>query len=130
MAVVLFDGACNLCNGLVRFIIVRDPRAHFQFAPLGTEAATRALAGATLPDPVPDSLVLIDEGAVFTRSTAALRIARRLTFPWPLAYSLLVIPRAVRDRTYDAIARRRYRWFGRRETCMVPSAAVRARFLE
>lgn len=130
MAVVLFDGVCNLCNGLVRFIIARDPRAHFKFAPLGTEAATRALAGAAIRDPVPDSLVLIDDGAVFMRSAAALRIARRLTFPWPLAYGLIAIPRAVRDRTYDVIARRRYRWFGRRETCMVPGPGVQDRFLD
>lgn len=129
MAVVLFDGVCNLCNGIVRFVVARDPGAHFQFAPLGSEAAARVLRGAAMRDPLPDSLVLIEDRHAFTRSDAALRIARHLTFPWPIAYGLIVLPRGFRDRAYDVIARRRYRWFGRRETCMVPGPGVRERFL-
>ena len=128
MAVVLFDGVCNLCNGVVRFVIDRDPQARIQFAPLTSETATRALA--SLPGPVPDSLVVLDEGRVFTRSDAALRVARLLGFPWSLAAALTIVPRGLRDRVYDAIARRRYRWFGRRETCMIPGPDIRARFLE
>ena len=139
MAVVLFDGGCNLCNGYVRFIIARDPRAKFKFAALGSDAANRALGppslrfggpGCLFSDPLPDSIVLVDDGAVFTRSTAVLRILRRLTFPWPLFYGLIVIPRALRDLAYDAIARRRYEWFGRRDSCMMPSADIRGRFIE
>jgi predicted DCC family thiol-disulfide oxidoreductase YuxK len=130
VAVVLFDGVCNLCNGVVRFVIARDPDAHFQFAALTSKAAARLLDGLPNPDPRPDSVLLIDNGCVFTRSDAALRIARRLTFPWPMAYALVLLPRGWRDAAYDAIARRRYRWFGRRETCMVPSPAVRTRFLD
>jgi predicted DCC family thiol-disulfide oxidoreductase YuxK len=75
-------------------------------------------------------VLIDDDGRVFTRSDAALRVARRLTFPWPMVSALAIVPRALRDRTYDAIARHRYRWFGRRETCMVPSADLRHRFLE
>ena len=130
MPVVLFDGVCNLCNGIVRFVIARDPDAHFQFAALTSDAAARLLDGVAHPDPAPDSVVLIDDGRVYTRSDAALRIARSLTFPWPVAYALIVFPRAWRDAAYDVIARHRYRWFGRREVCMVPSPAVRSRFLD
>ena len=129
MPLVLFDGVCNLCNAAVRFIIPRDPRGQFQFAPLTSEAAARALGSVPLADR-PDSVVLIDEGRVFTRSEAALRILRRLEFPWPLAYALILLPRALRDWGYDAIARRRYRWFGRHEQCPIPSPSIRDRFLE
>jgi predicted DCC family thiol-disulfide oxidoreductase YuxK len=130
MAVVLFDGVCNLCNGTIRFIIARDPQAYFQFAALSSPAADRLLATAAgVPNPLPDTVVLIDGGRAFTRSDAALRIARHLRFPWPVLYGLVIVPRPVRDAIYDAIARRRYRWFGRREACMVPAPRVRDRFL-
>ena len=128
-SVVLFDGVCNLCNGFVQFVIPRDPRGRFQFASLGSDGAARALGGVPGPGPGPETIVLIEDGEVFTRSTAALRIARRLTFPWPLAYGLILVPRPLRDLVYDAIARRRYRWFGCRESCMVPDPAFRNRFL-
>ena len=129
MALILFDGVCNLCNAAVRFIIPRDPDEHFQFAPLTSNAAARALASVPAST-LPDSVILVDEGRVFTRSDAALRILRRLTFPWPLAYGLIVLPRAFRDLLYDVVARRRYRWFGRQDQCMIPSPSVRKRFLD
>jgi predicted DCC family thiol-disulfide oxidoreductase YuxK len=128
-AVVLFDGVCNLCNRFVRFVVRRDPAGYFQFASLGSDAAVRMLGGGPVPDPLPDSVVLVENGQVFTRSTAALRIARRLTFPWPLAYGLILVPAPIRDLIYDTIARRRYRWFGRRESCMLPGPGLRDRFL-
>lgn len=129
MALVLFDGVCNLCNAIVRFIIPRDPHGHFQFATLTSDVAARALAGAPRAAKLAESVLLIDEGRIFTRSDAALRIFRRLTFPWPLAYGLIVLPKALRDRVYDAVARRRYRWFGRRDQCMIPDPSIRSRFL-
>lgn len=129
MPVILFDGVCNLCSALVRFVVARDPHARFQFASLTSDAAARVLDGVTR-DALPDSVVLIEDGQVFTRSDAALRIARRLTFPWRLAYAAIVLPRGFRDVLYDAVAARRYRWFGRRETCMIPTPAIRGRFLE
>ena len=131
MAIVLFDGVCNLCNAVVRFVIERDPRGRFQFATLTSATAARTLsstAGGTAP--LADSIVLVDEGRVFTKSDAALRLARNLTFPWPLFYGLIVLPRGVRDRIYDFVARHRYSWFGRRDACMVPSPSIRARFLD
>jgi predicted DCC family thiol-disulfide oxidoreductase YuxK len=126
--VLLFDGVCTLCNGFVRFVIERDPAGRFQFAPLQSDAARRLLGA--VPQPLPDSLVLAENGRLFMRSTAALRVARGLRFPWPLAYVLVAVPRPVRDWVYDAVARNRYRWFGRRESCMVPTPELRARFLD
>jgi predicted DCC family thiol-disulfide oxidoreductase YuxK len=129
MAVVLFDGVCNLCNGLVRFVVKRDPDGRFKFAALSSDAAARALSRFDT-GPLPDSLVLIEDGNVFTRSDAALRIARRLGFPWQLAYALVVVPKFLRDWVYDLVARHRYRWFGRREACVVPTPTIRDRFLQ
>jgi predicted DCC family thiol-disulfide oxidoreductase YuxK len=127
---ILFDGVCNLCNGFVQSVIERDPPGRFQFAALQSEAARRILAGHDAPNPLVESVVLIEEGRVYTGSTAALRIARGLRFPWPLAGVLLAIPRPLRDGIYAGVARRRYRWFGQREQCMVPTAATRSRFIE
>jgi len=81
-------------------------------------------------DRLPDAIVLVEDGRLYTRSTAALRIARRLTFPWPLTVVLLAVPRPLRDWVYALFASRRYRWFGRRETCMMATPELRARFIE
>jgi predicted DCC family thiol-disulfide oxidoreductase YuxK len=126
-AVLLFDGVCTLCNGFVQFVIQRDPAGRFQFATLQSDAARRLLQAA--PQPLPDTLVLVENGRMFLRSTAALRVARGLKFPWPLAFALVVVPRPLRDWLYDIVARNRYRWFGRRDVCMVPTPELRARFL-
>jgi len=124
--IVLFDGVCNLCNGAVRFVLARDPRGRFRFASLQSDVARRLLKG----DGPAETIVLIDAGKIYTKSTAALRIARGLRFPWPLLYALAVIPRPLRDFVYDWVARNRYRWFGKRDTCMLPTPQMRGRFLE
>lgn len=129
-SLVLFDGVCHLCNGFVQFVIARDPAGRFQFGALQTPSARRVLDLHDTPDPLPDTLVLVDQGRVFTRSTAVLRIARHLTFPWPLAYAFLAVPRPLRDGIYAIVARHRYQWFGKRDHCMVPTPAVRARFID
>ena len=126
-AIVLFDGVCNLCNSSVHFIIARDPAARFRFAALDSAAGQRLLAESGLSGSL--SVVLIENGRAYTRSAAALRIARRLRFPWPLLYALIVVPRPLRDAVYDWIARNRYRWFGKREVCMTPTPELRSRFL-
>ena len=128
-AFVLFDGVCNLCNGFVRFVIARDPAARFRFAALSTPAAQDLLRRAGVSHP-PDSIVLIEDDRVYVRSDAALRIVRRLTFPWPLAFALTTVPRPIRDAVYGFIAARRYQWFGRQETCMVPTPDLRRRFMD
>jgi predicted DCC family thiol-disulfide oxidoreductase YuxK len=129
-SVILFDGVCNLCNGFVQFVIARDPDGRFRFGPLQSAAAQRLIEAGGASAPLPDSLVLVEGGRVWTQSSAALRIVRRLTFPWPLAYALVLVPRPLRDWIYGSVARNRYRWFGKRDVCMVPTPAVRERFID
>ena len=129
-AIVVFDGFCELCSRSVLFILRRDPHGRFRFASSQGEAGRRLLADRGFPDEGPGTIVLVEEDRVSTRSTAALRIARRLRWPWPLAYGLIVVPRPVRDAVYRLIARTRNRWFGRRTTCMVAPPQWRARFLD
>lgn len=128
--VVLFDGVCNLCTAGVRFVIERDPAARFSFASLQSDTARRLLADAGVSAPLPDSIVLLDAAGVHTRSDAALRIAAGLRLPWSLAAGLRIVPRALRDGVYDFVARHRYRWFGTRDTCLVPTPELRTRFLD
>jgi predicted DCC family thiol-disulfide oxidoreductase YuxK len=128
--VILFDGVCNLCNRFVQFVIAGDPDGNFQFAALQSDQAQRLIAGRMSPDPLPDSIVLVDDGGVWTRSSAALRIAARLSFPWPLASVFFIVPPPLRDWAYDIVARNRYRWFGKRDVCMTPTPAMRSRFLD
>lgn len=130
--VVLFDGVCNLCSASVQFIIDRDPRAQFRFASLQSSTAKALLAelGASVPEGDPESVLLIEEGELFTRSEAALRIARRLRGPARLAVMLRLLPHGLRDRGYRWVARNRYRWFGKAESCRLPTPELRARFLD
>jgi len=124
--IVLFDGVCNLCNGAVKFILARDPRGRFRFASLQSNVARRLLHG----DASLESIVLIEAGTTYTKSAAALRIARGLRFPWPSLYALVAVPRPLRDWVYNWVARNRYRWFGKRDMCAVPTPQLRGRFLE
>jgi predicted DCC family thiol-disulfide oxidoreductase YuxK len=129
-AVVLFDGVCHFCDAAVRFIIARDPTGRFRFASLQSPLAERLLEGRGCASDARDSIVLIEGEACFERSTAALRIARRLRWPWPILAVGLLVPRPMRDAAYDFVANRRYRWFGRREHCRIPGPEERARFLD
>lgn len=127
---VLFDGVCNLCNGAVQWILRQDRRGVFRFASLQSEAARAALRDAGAEGPLPDSVVVLDERGVHTRSSAAFAIARGLGLPWSLLAVAAVLPRPVRDAAYALIAANRYRWFGVRETCTVPTPELKARFLD
>jgi predicted DCC family thiol-disulfide oxidoreductase YuxK len=129
-AIVLFDGECNFCNGTVQFILDRDPHAHFSFASLQSAAARELLASHGRDPADLDTVVLIEGDAISDRSTAALRIARRLRGPVRFLYAFVIVPRALRDLVYRAFAKHRYRLFGRSETCRVPTAAERARFVD
>lgn len=132
--ILLFDGECLLCDSAVRWIVRHDRRALFRFATLRSQAARDALAAAGAHEPLPDSMVLIDawkgRPRVLLRSDAAIGIARRLGFPYALATIAAILPKALRDGAYDAVARNRRRWFGRRDTCMLPTDALRDRFLD
>jgi predicted DCC family thiol-disulfide oxidoreductase YuxK len=129
-AIVLFDGVCNFCNASVRFIIHRDREGRFRFAPLQSDVGRQLLKEHDQPTDAMSTMVLIEDGEVSTRSTAALRIARHLRFPWWLAYYALIwIPPFIRDVPYRMIARWRYRVFGRKDACPIPPAGVAERFL-
>lgn len=131
--IILFDGRCGLCTRSVQFILKRDRDARFRFAPLESAAAARACTriGAPTPQAVePDSIIVIADGQALERSDAALSIAARLPFPWPILTVFRVVPRRLRDWLYGIIARNRYRWFGRHDACMIPTPEQRARFLD
>ena len=128
-AIILFDGVCNFCDASVNFVIKRDKRRYFRFAPLqepnGGEIARKyGIDPARL-----DTFVLVENGRAYRKSGGALRVARRLGGLYPLAFALIAVPPFIRDFFYDWFARHRYGWFGKKDACMVPSAEVRDRFL-
>ena len=128
-AVVLFDGVCNLCNASINFVIDHDPEGYFKFASLQSDEADDLLQRCPQEAGALESIVLIEDGNCYDRSTAALRIARRLTGAWTLLYGFLAVPRPIRDLVYDWIARNRYHWFGKRDSCRVPTPELQDRFI-
>ncbi len=127
--IVLFDGECNFCNSSVQFIIKRDPAAHFLFSSLQSETGEKYVKQFHIPDDV-DSLVLIENGKAYTKSSAALHIAKKLDGLWHLFFIFILVPRKIRDGFYDYFARNRHRWFGKTEgACMLPSPEERKRFI-
>jgi predicted DCC family thiol-disulfide oxidoreductase YuxK len=130
-SVVLFDGVCNLCNGAVNFLIDRDRRGELRFAALQSRAAADLLrsAGHAPPAPEPDSILFVEGGRVYERSTAVLRIARHLRGAWRLLALFAVVPRPLRDVVYRWIAAHRYAWFGKASVCRVATPELQARFL-
>ena len=128
--VLLFDGVCNLCNGAVNFIIDHDPNGHFQFAALQSEFGQERLKELGFNTEEFDSLVLLSEGKVYKKSTAALRIARKLNGLYPLLAVFLIVPPFIRNWVYDVIGRNRYRWWGKRDSCRMPTPELRQRFVD
>lgn len=131
-SIILFDGICNLCNTSVQFVIKRDKKEQFQFAALQGEFGQKTLERYTIEasGKAMDSFILLENDQLYTQSTAALRVARRLSGGWKLLYAFIIVPRFIRDGVYKFIARNRYRWFGKKDSCMIPSPALKARFLD
>ena len=127
--VVLFDGMCHLCDGAVRFILKRERSADLYFAPLQSETGRDLLLKYGYSESYLDGLVLIENNRPCDRSSACLRIAGKLKFPWNLFFLCLVIPKPIRDVLYSIIANYRYRLFGKKEVCSIPSTVDRQRFL-
>ncbi len=127
--VILFDGVCNFCNGAVNFTIKRNKDKTIKFAPLQSEAGRELVKQYGLPENDMRSFLFIENEKIYNRSTAALRVCRHLKGLWPLCYGFIIVPPFIRNGVYDFIAKNRYKWFGQKEECMVPSADVRARFL-
>ena len=126
---ILFDGVCNFCNSAVNFVIKRDKKKTIVFAPLQTTAGQVLLQQYNLPADDMQSFVFIDNGKAYTRSTAALKVCPYLRRLWPLCYVFIIVPKFIRDGIYNWIAKNRYKWFGVRDQCMIPTPEVKARFL-
>jgi predicted DCC family thiol-disulfide oxidoreductase YuxK len=128
-AVILFDGTCAFCERAVRFIATRDPNGYFHFGASQSPQAATLLAGFGTSREVTKSIILIEDGQIYLRSTASLRIAQRLTFPWRLAGVFLVVPRPIRDAVYGVVAAVRIRLAGTSNACEVPPPEIRARMI-
>jgi predicted DCC family thiol-disulfide oxidoreductase YuxK len=127
--VIVFDGVCNWCNAWVSFAIDHDPNQKFKFGTLQSEQGQQILQDLQFSPDSFETFLLLERTHVFTKSTAALRIVRRLSGFWPLLYICIVIPRPLRDALYDLLARHRYKLMGKTEACRVPTPSERARFV-
>lgn len=127
--VILFDGVCNLCEGFVQWVIRRDPDAIFRFAPLQSAVGETLLDTCERDGDPLESVVLVEDGRCYRKTDAVIRVLVRLGWPYRAIGPTRIVPRAVRDRVYDAIAARRYGWFGQKDECMMPTPDIRSRFL-
>lgn len=128
--ILLFDGVCNLCSGAVQFVIRRDPEARFRFASLQSAVGQRYLDELPIDRQALDSVILVEGGRWYGESDAVLRMARHLGGAWKALAVFRLIPRPVRDWAYRLVARHRYRWFGKKESCWLPTPELRRRFLD
>ena len=128
-AIVLFDGVCNFCNGSVNFMIGHDTAGYFKFAPLQSETGRALLDKFGIDTTETDSIILVEDDKAYTHSTAALRIARKLDGLWGWFYIFRFVPRPIRDLFYRLFAKYRYRLFGKKDVCMMPTPELRERFL-
>jgi predicted DCC family thiol-disulfide oxidoreductase YuxK len=128
--IILFDGVCNLCNSSVHFIIKKDKKKQFLFTSLQSDAARDILLQFQLKNSELDSILLIENGQVYQKSDAILKIVKHLNGIWKISYGFIILPKFIRDYVYIIIAKNRYRWFGKREVCMIPTKELQMRFLD
>jgi predicted DCC family thiol-disulfide oxidoreductase YuxK len=128
--IILFDGVCNLCDNSVQFILKRDKKRKFLFGSLQGEAGQSLLKKFNLPPGHFDSFVLIEGDKIYTQSTAALRVVKHLKRGWQLLYGFIAVPKFLRDGIYKWVSANRYKWFGKREACRLPSPEEKAQFLD
>jgi len=126
---VLFDGVCNFCNSSINFIIRHDKTDHFRFLTLQSERGQKIIKQYNLDPENLQTVILLENGRIYTRSTAALRIARKLNGGWKLFYGFIIVPAVMRDFFYNVISKKRYKWWGKKESCMIPTPEVRQKFL-
>jgi len=127
--ILLFDGVCNLCNGAVQFVIKHDSKNTLRFAALQSETGQQILKHFDLPKEDIFSVILVENEKVYLRSSAALRMYKNMGGLWNLIYFFIVVPRPIRDAVYNFIAKNRYKWFGEKESCMIPTPELKSRFL-
>jgi predicted DCC family thiol-disulfide oxidoreductase YuxK len=129
-SIILFDGVCNLCNASVNFVIKHDKNEQFLFASFQSDAAKEIMLHFNLKNLNLDSIMLVEGDKIYEKSTAILRITRHLNSGFKLLYFFIVIPKFVRDWLYSYIAKNRYKFFGKRESCMIPSLELKNRFID
>lgn len=129
-SLILFDGVCNLCNGFVNFIIPRDRDNKFQFGSLQTERVKAILSQYQHAPNYLSTVILLEDEKIYTQSTAVLRILRRMGGAWALLYGFIILPKPIRDFFYNLVAKHRYKLFGRKDSCMLPTPGLKARFVE
>jgi predicted DCC family thiol-disulfide oxidoreductase YuxK len=129
MNVILFDGVCNMCNTAVNFVIDHDSKAVFKFASLQSEQGKAIGRQYGIDTTQLESVVLIKDGKAYAKSDAALQIARQFDGLWSWLYAFVIVPRFIRDSLYKWVANNRYKWFGKRESCRMPTKELKARFL-
>ena len=128
-SLILFDGVCNLCNGFVQFVIRQDPQAKFRFASLQSETGQKVLRELNVSGKELKTVILRKRGRIYTHSDVALEVAKELGGIWSLLYIGKILPKALRDKIYDWVAANRYRWFGKQESCWLPSPELQDRFV-
>ena len=126
--VVLFDGVCKLCNGSVNFIVERDPKGRLKLASLQSNYGRAVLKEHGKNPDAMDSMMLLEGQRLTVKSTAVIRILKYLGGAWPLCMIALIVPRFIRDFIYDIIAKNRYKWFGKYDTCRLPDPELEDRF--
>lgn len=129
-SIILFDGVCNLCNASVQFVIKHDTDARFSFASLQSDSGQKLLEQYHLQQTDFNSFVLIENQRVYTKSTAALMVAKRLNGLIKLFYGFIIVPVFIRDAVYSLVAKNRYKWFGKKDSCMIPTPALQSKFLK
>ncbi len=127
---VLFDGVCNWCVFWVNFIIRRDPEKQFLFASLQSPTGLQISRAVGLPDDALTTMIFVEDGRYYLKSSAALHILRRMKGFWPLLFAFILVPQFFRDACYDVVGKNRYRWFGRKESCLIPTPDIRERFVD
>lgn len=127
--IVLFDGLCNLCSSSVQFIITHDPKNRFRFASLQSDFGQKILHENHLSATDLNSFILYENGKIYTRSTGALKVAKQLSGPWKLLSGFLILPPFLRDGIYNLVSRNRYKWFGKKSSCWLPSKSLNSRFI-
>ncbi|MBK5208156.1 MAG: thiol-disulfide oxidoreductase DCC family protein [Flavobacteriaceae bacterium] len=129
-SIILFDGVCNLCNASVNFVIKHDKKKHFLFASLQSDAAKEILLQFNLKNLTIDTVFLVENNKIYDKSTAALKIAKHLGGGFKTFYLFFIVPKFLRDWIYNFVANHRYQWFGKRESCMIPSPELKNRFFD
>ncbi|MGO4544739.1 thiol-disulfide oxidoreductase DCC family protein [Paenibacillus sp. 2TAB23] len=128
--ILLIDGQCLLCNNITRFVVKHDRRKQFRFAALQSHAGKKLLREGNLPLEDMDTFVMIHNGQYFTKSDAALLVLRKLNRSWSLCYLFIAVPQTLRNRIYDGVARNRFRYFGKTDTCLIPTPELMGRFVQ